>query len=684
MVKKVSIKRGVLFFSVMLFLAIFVVGSVAFFLSMQDIIHSSKRSELLQFIENKRLELESSVKGEIAIALKMADSPLIQRYFANPTDSSLEKIAFEEIEGYRRAFTKSTVFWVNDIDKKFYSDAAYAFTVDPYDSKNYWYGMTLKETNKYNFNINYNPDLKNTNLWINVPVFDNKRKAIGILGAGIDLTTFIQSVYKNYSKSVALYFFNEAEEITGASDVEVVASKVHISKLLGSTGEKIFNVAKSLSQNSIENFTVSEGEVVVSTVPVLGWYVAAVYPISNQDYLRTYMTAIYLAAVLVIAFIFIIFNLFLGTIIKPLKNMAKTLKSVSTTWDLTQRIADTPKNEIGDISYSFNRLMEALKIPIIEAKIVTDSFASTSMNLSSISSQLTEYSQNMLSKSATMIKTNERMNESISSMAQNTEEASVNANQVADVAEMMSDNMNTISATINETSANINQISNSAEKTREIASKAAEKSGVVNEVISKLDLAAKEIGEVTDVIKRIADKTNLLALNATIEAASAGAAGKGFAVVASEIKELANQSAKNADDISLRIESIQSSVSNAVVVINDVSNIILEINRSVETIATNVDHQNKISNEVSGNIEQTDVCTKMVSNAIKEVAKNADDISKNAGDITSGTKSVTDSILNISEAAKASSECTLRVNDSVRELQKMSSDLKEAIVKFKV
>ena len=68
-----------------------------------------------------------------------------------------------------------------------------------------------------------------------------------------------------------------------------------------------------------------------------------------------------------------------------------------------------------------------------------------------------------------------------------------------------------------------------------------------------LDQSSTEISKFTETIKMIALQTNLLALNATIEATSAGEAGKGFAVVAHEIKELANQSAKAAEDIAKKI-----------------------------------------------------------------------------------------------------------------------------------
>jgi methyl-accepting chemotaxis protein len=158
--RKTSAKRRVIIFSVIMFLVIFIGGSTAFVFSMWRNLNNTAGSKLAQSLEIERIKLEASVNGEIAIALKMAASPLIIRQFLNPSDAMLKRIAFDEIEGYRQAFASNMVFWASNIDKEFYFAEDNHYTIDAEDPENYWYKMTLYETERFNFNINYNSEIQ--------------------------------------------------------------------------------------------------------------------------------------------------------------------------------------------------------------------------------------------------------------------------------------------------------------------------------------------------------------------------------------------------------------------------------------------------------------------------------------------------------------------------------------------
>jgi len=321
-------KSRFIIFSVVLFLAIFIAGSGIFIFFMQQIIRTSKGHELAQILEIERIKLETSVNSEIAIALKMAGSPLIQKYFSEPENFELEKIAFKEITSYRKAFAANSVFWVNDKDKMFHSDDNKPYFLDAKDPKNYWYLMTLNETKRYNFNINYNPDLNVTNLWINVPVFDSKHKPLGILGTGINLSGFVNAVYKSYTREAELYFFNAAGEITGAKNIELVTAKKNINEELSKVGFDIVDYVKNLEPNEVQTLDTKLGRIALGTIPLLGWNSVAVMPDSINDY-KTNMTGLFIAMMVVMAITFVIFNIFISGLLKPLHRTMDKLKAAS-------------------------------------------------------------------------------------------------------------------------------------------------------------------------------------------------------------------------------------------------------------------------------------------------------------------------------------------------------------------
>jgi len=380
----------------------------------------------------------------------------------------------------------------------------------------------------------------------------------------------------------------------------------------------------------------------------------------------------------------IILSLYISSIIcNPINKLVATVKE-GEKGNMTARSGLNQNDEVGVMAKALDEFFEYLQGIMRNLRSNSETLAGASEELSTVSRELASGAEETVNQSNAVATTAEEMSVNINAMASGAEEASVNANEVAGAAELMSTNMNTIAAAIEEMSASISQIATNAGEAHKVSVAATEKSKDATGVMNKLGAAAKEIGQVTDVIKKIADKTNLLALNATIEAASAGEAGKGFAVVAGEIKELANQSAQSADDIARRIEGIQQGTGNAVQVINDVSDIIAKINQSVEAISGHVEQQTKASNEIASNVAQANIGSKRVASAISEVAKGANDVSRNAGEAAKGAVNVSQNIVGVSDVARDSSQGATQVNQSAADLSKIAGDLKQTVSKFRV
>jgi methyl-accepting chemotaxis protein len=304
-----------------------------------------------------------------------------------------------------------------------------------------------------------------------------------------------------------------------------------------------------------------------------------------------------------------------------------TVVAAAAKGDLTQEVTVRGSDAVGQMGEGLAKFFGDLRRSI-------GGIGQTAATLSSASEELTAVSQQM---------------------SANAEETSTQANVVSAASEQVSKNVQTVATGTEEMGASIREIAKNVNEAAKVATSAVKMAESTNETVAKLGESSAEIGKVIKVITSIAQQTNLLALNATIEAARAGEAGKGFAVVANEVKELAKQTAKATEDISQKIDAIQTDTKGAVQAIGQISGIINQINDISSTIATAVEEQTATTNEMARNVS--------------EAAKGSSEI---AGNITG--------------VAKAAQETTTGANDTqkaAKELSRMAGDLQKLVSSFK-
>lgn len=272
--------------------------------------------------------------------------------------------------------------------------------------------------------------------------------------------------------------------------------------------------------------------------------------------------------------------------------------------DLTQTVAVHGSDAIGQVGEGLQKLLQSFRSSI-------QSFASASTHLSSASSQMSLVSADM------------------SAVA---EETAAQSTTVGAAAEEVSRNLQTVAAGAEEMSASINEIAGNAVEAAKVASDAVKIAGSTNKTILQLGDSSAEIGEVIKLITSIAQQTNLLALNATIEAARAGESGKGFAVVANEVKELAKATTEAAEDISRKIEAIQTDAKGAVDAIGEITGVIAHVNDIANLIANSVEEQTATTNEISHNVTEAAAGSSEIARNIAGVATAAEATAKGAAD----------------------------------------------------
>ena len=292
--------------------------------------------------------------------------------------------------------------------------------------------------------------------------------------------------------------------------------------------------------------------------------------------------------------------------------------------------------------------------PMVTWEVITEKLAAEKREKESnenIKSILT----NVAANSQTLAGASEELTATSQQMAGNAEETSAQSSVVSAASDDVSTNIQTVAAGTEEMSASIKEISQSATKATEITNDAVKLAESTNKTVAQLGESSNEVGQVVKVITSIAEQTNLLALNATIEAARAGEAGKGFAVVANEVKELANQTAKATDEISGKIQAIQTDTQSAVVAIGEISEVINQISDISNTIASAVEEQSATTNEMARNVSEA-------SRGAQEIAENITGVAEAAKSTTEGAQDTQKAAAELSTLAQTMQEIVSQFN----------------------
>mgnify|MGYP006073210447 CR=1 FL=1 len=231
-------------------------------------------------------------------------------------------------------------------------------------------------------------------------------------------------------------------------------------------------------------------------------------------------------------------------IITPVNLTNTMLKDISEgEGDLTKRIVIMTNDEMGELGQNFNHFVQKLQKIISEIALVTSQIASSSEEMSVITQQTSLGVSKQNKETEQVASAMTQMTATVKEVNGNAEKAS----QAADSANKAAIEGNQV---VEETVQAINGLSD------DVAESA--------NVIKQLEGHSENIGNVLEVIKSIADQTNLLALNAAIEAARAGEQGRGFAVVADEVRTLAKRTQQSTQQIESLIEVLQTGANKAV------------------------------------------------------------------------------------------------------------------------
>ncbi len=227
----------------------------------------------------------------------------------------------------------------------------------------------------------------------------------------------------------------------------------------------------------------------------------------------------------------------------------------------------------------------------------------------------------------------ETIGETTVRMAANAIRVDINSQMVASAAADTMTNAETVATAAGELSSSIRAIAAQVEQSRQAVHRSVEAAGKASETITGLTEAMTAIDGVVKVIADIAAQTNLLALNATIESARAGEAGKGFAVVAHEVKNLANQTARQTEDITNRIATLNAMAVRTADAIGETVERIHDVEAIAGQVANAIEQQDAATQDIARNVASSSEGAREVTTRIEEVASDADATGREASHV---------------------------------------------------
>jgi len=319
---------------------------------------------------------------------------------------------------------------------------------------------------------------------------------------------------------------------------------------------------------------------------------------------------------------------------RSLKDIIDSMQGIAQeNGDLTVRLKTDSKDEIGDLVFWFNSFIEKLQGVI---KNVVD----TALPLADTANTIQQLSERTIESFKRQADSVLQSRQSVEEMSHSVAEITTNAADAAEAAR-----------NANNEAVNGNKV---VERTvvgiRDLAKNVTESA----ETINQLQEDTNRVNVVLEVIRGIAEQTNLLALNAAIEAARAGEQGRGFAVVADEVRNLASRTQESTEEINQMLGQLQGAASKAVTMMessrasvegsvqsaNDAGDSLKSINETVNVIAdmngaiaVATEQQNQVSGLMVGHVEEIQSCAEEASEASSEIAKVTKDLTQLASEL---------------------------------------------------